>query len=75
MISFEQELLGNRGFSPIPPDGLNAVIFANHRFLLPTKSVVAMLGSRVSLLYLSGMQRRKGGSGMLVISPQVGRKE
>ena len=26
-----------------------------------------MLGSRVDLLYLSGMQRRKGGSGMLVI--------
>ena len=29
MISFEQELLGSRGFSFIPPDGLNAVISAN----------------------------------------------
>ena len=39
MTSFEQELC--RGFSLIPPDGLNAVIFANFRLLVPTKSVVA----------------------------------
>ena len=34
MISFEQELLGSRGFSFIPLDGLNAVISANPRLLL-----------------------------------------
>ena len=41
MILFEQELLGNRGFSLVPPNGLHAVISANHRLLLPTKSVMA----------------------------------
>ena len=41
MISFEQELLGRRGFSLIPPDGLNAIISANPQLLLPSKSVVA----------------------------------
>ena len=40
MILFEQELLGSRGFSLIPPDGLNAVISANPRLLVPTKSMV-----------------------------------
>ena len=29
MTLFEQELLGSRGFSLIPPDGLSAVISAN----------------------------------------------
>ena len=41
MTSIEKELLGNYGFSLIPPDGLYAIIFANPRLLLPTKSVVA----------------------------------
>ena len=38
MISFGQELLGGHGFSL---EGLHAIIFANPRLLLPTKSVVA----------------------------------
>ena len=29
MTSFEQELLGSRGFSLIPPDSLSAVISTN----------------------------------------------
>ena len=41
MTSFEQELVGSRGFSLIPPDGLNMVISANPRLLLPFKSVLA----------------------------------
>ena len=41
MISFGQELLGGHGFSLIPLEGLHAIIFANPRLLLPTKSVVA----------------------------------
>ncbi|KAL4606857.1 hypothetical protein ACB092_09G134500 [Castanea dentata] len=41
MTSFEQELLGSRGFSLIPPSGLHATISANLQLLLPTKSVVA----------------------------------
>ena len=41
MTSFEQELLGSREFSLIPPDGFSAIISANPWLLLPTKSVVA----------------------------------
>ena len=41
MISFEQELVGSRGFSLIPPDGLSMVISANPRLLLPSKFVLA----------------------------------
>ena len=41
MTSFEEELLGSRGFSLIPIDGLHAIIFANSWLLLPTKFVVA----------------------------------
>ena len=41
MTSFEQELLGSREFSLIPPDGLHAIISTNLQLLLPTKLVVA----------------------------------
>ena len=41
MTSFEQELVGSRGFSLIPPDGLSMVISANPRLLLPSKFVLA----------------------------------
>ena len=41
MTSFEQELLGSRGFSLIPFDGLHAIISVNSRLLLSTKYVVA----------------------------------
>ena len=41
MTSFKQELMGSRGFSLIPPDRLSAVILANPRLLLPSKSMLA----------------------------------
>ncbi|KAK9985239.1 hypothetical protein SO802_034764 [Lithocarpus litseifolius] len=41
MTSFERSLMGSRGFSLIPPEGLSAVISANPRLLLPSKSVLA----------------------------------
>ena len=41
MTLFEQDLLGNRGFSLIPPDSLSAIISANPRLLFPTNSMVA----------------------------------
>ena len=41
MTSFGQELLGGRGFSFIPHEGLHAIISANPRQLLPTKSTEA----------------------------------
>ena len=40
MTLFE-ELMGSRGFSFIPPDGLSAVILTNPWLLLPSKSVLA----------------------------------
>ena len=41
MTSFEKELIGSRGFSLVPPDGLSAIISVNPRLLLPSKSVLA----------------------------------
>ena len=41
MTSFAKELVGSRGFSLIPPNGLSVVISANPRLLLPSKSVLA----------------------------------
>ena len=41
MTSFEQELVGSRGFSLIPPEGLSMVVSPNPRLLLPSKSVLA----------------------------------
>ena len=40
MTLFEQDLLGSRGFSLIPPDSLSAIISTNPRLLFPTNSVV-----------------------------------
>ena len=41
MTSFERELMDSRGFSLVPPDGLSAIISANPRLLLPSKSALA----------------------------------
>ena len=41
MTSFEKEFMGSRGFSLVPPDGLNAIISANPWLLLPSKSMLA----------------------------------
>ena len=41
MTSFEKELIGSRGFSLVPPDGLSTIISPNPRLLLPFKSVLA----------------------------------
>ena len=41
MTLFEKELMGSRGFSLVPPDRLGAIISANPRLLLPSKSVLA----------------------------------
>ena len=40
MTSFEKELIGSRGFSLIPLDGLNVIVSVNPRLLLPSKSVL-----------------------------------
>ena len=41
MTSFEQELMGSRGFSLIPLKALNMVVSANSRLFLPSKSELA----------------------------------
>ena len=41
MTSFEQELMGSRGFFLVPPYRLSAIILANPRLLFPSKSVLA----------------------------------
>ena len=41
MTSFEQELMGSRGFFLVPPYGLSAIILVNPQLLLPSKSMLA----------------------------------
>ena len=41
MTSFEQELVGSRGFSLIPPKGLSMVVSPNPQLLPPSKFVLA----------------------------------
>ena len=41
MTLFEQELVGSRGFSLIPPEGLGMVVLPNPRLLLPSKAMLA----------------------------------
>ena len=41
MTLFEYELMGGRGFSLIPPNGLSAVISTNPQLLFPSKSMLA----------------------------------
>ena len=40
MTSFEKEFMGSHGFSLVPPNRLGAIISANPRLLLPSKSVL-----------------------------------
>ena len=60
MTSFEQELMGSRGFSLIPPDGLNAVISANPRLLLPSKSVLAYARKQSQSTIFEWVEEDKG---------------
>ena len=41
MTTFVDKLMGSRGFSLIPPNGLGMVVLVNPRLLLPSKSVLA----------------------------------
>ena len=74
MTSFEKELMGSRGFSLVPPNGLNAIISTNPWLLLPSKSMLAY-AKKQSLLSLSGMKRRKGGIGTPVTILRIGKRK
>jgi len=60
MTSFEQELLGNRGFSLIPPNGLHAIISANPRLLLSNKSLVAYARKQSRYIIFEWRAKEKG---------------
>ena len=60
MTSFEQELMGSRGFSLIPPDRLNAVISTNPRLLLPSKSVLAYARKQSQSTIFKWVEEDKG---------------
>ena len=60
MTSFEQELVGSRGFSFIPPDGLNMVVLANPRLLLPSKPVLAYTKKQNPFAIFEWDKERKG---------------
>ena len=60
MTSFGQELLGVRGFSLIPPEGLPAIISVNPRLLLPTKFVVAYARKQSKSTIFEWKEKEKG---------------
>ena len=75
ITTFVDELAGSHGFSLIPPDGLGIVVSVNPRLLLLLSLFWRMLENKAGQPSLSGTQRRKDGTGMLVIIPLVGRKK
>ena len=60
MISFGHELLGGRGFSLILLKGLHAIISADPRLLLPTKSVVLYVGKHNRSIIFEWHEKEKG---------------
>ena len=60
ITSFGQELLGSHGVSLIPPDNLHAIIFANPRLLLPTKSVVVYARKQSRIAIFEWQKKKKG---------------
>ena len=60
MISFGQELLSGHGFYLIPLKGLYAVISANPRLLLPTKSMVAYARKQSRSTIFEWQEKEKG---------------
>ena len=72
MTSFRQEMLGGRGFSLTPPEGLHAL--PTHGCYSPPSSWWHMLGNKASPPYLSGKRRRNDGICMLVSILWVGRR-
>ena len=60
MTSFGRELLGDRGFSLIPPEGLHAVISTHLRLLRPTKSMVAYARKQSRSAIFKWQEKEKG---------------
>ena len=60
MISFGQELLGGRGFSIIPFEGLHAIIFTNPWLLLRTKFMLAYARKQSRFIIFEWQEKERG---------------
>ena len=60
MTTFVNELVGSRGFSLIPPDGLGMVVSVNPRLLLPSKSVLVYAQKQNRLAIFEWDAEKKG---------------
>ena len=60
MTSFEQELIGSRGFSLIPPKRLGMVVSPNPRLLLPSKAVLAYANKQTRSTIFEWDEEEKG---------------
>ena len=60
MTSFEKELIGSRGFSLVPPNGLSAIILSNPRLLLPSKFVLAYTEKQNQSTIFEWDKKKKG---------------
>ena len=60
MITFGQELLGGRGFSIIPSEGLHAIIFTNPWLLLPTKFMLAYARKQSRSIIFEWQEKERG---------------
>ena len=71
MTSFEQDLVGSRSFSLIPPKGLDMVVSPDCSCL--PSPCWHMPGNKTNSPSLNGMRRRKDGIGIQVFILQVGK--
>ena len=60
ITSFEQELVGSRSFSLIPPNGLSMVVSTNPRLLLPSKSVLVYTRKQNPSVIFEWDEEKKG---------------
>ena len=60
MTLFEQELVGSRGFSLIPLEGLGMVVSPNPRLLLPSKFVLAYANKQTQSAIFEWDEEEKG---------------
>ena len=74
MDSFVAELVGSRGFSFIPPEGLSTVASVNLACCFPLGLFWRMLENRAGQPFSNGTQRRKDGFGTLATIPGWERK-
>ena len=60
VTTFMDELVGSRGFSLIPPNGLGMIVSVNPRLLLPSKSILAYARKQSRLAIFEWDAEKKG---------------